>query len=100
LLTEQAGIWAISGNTGKEGDGKAADGVNAGPDCSQGFTAPGLCQAGPPSQHLKPVYTAVSEVAAMDQFAEFSGTWEKRSPAIIRLWENVLGRPLRLPGHR
>src|SRR5487761_223271 len=38
---------------------------------------------------LKPVYTAVSEAAALDAFAEFSGKWEKRYPAIIRLWENA-----------
>jgi len=38
---------------------------------------------------LKPVYTAASEAAALDAFAEFSGTWEQRYPAIIRLWENA-----------
>jgi transposase-like protein len=38
---------------------------------------------------LKPVYTAPSEAAALDAFADFSGTWEKRYPAIIRLWENA-----------
>jgi putative transposase len=35
------------------------------------------------------VYTAASEAAALDAFAEFSGTWEKQYPAIIRLWENA-----------
>jgi putative transposase len=38
---------------------------------------------------LKPVYTAVSGTAALDAFAEFSARWEKRYPAIIRLWENA-----------
>jgi transposase-like protein len=38
---------------------------------------------------IKPVYTAVSEAAALDAFAEFSGKWEKRYPAITRLWENA-----------
>jgi mutator family transposase len=38
---------------------------------------------------LKPVYTAASEAEALDQFAEFSGTWEQRCPAIIRMWENA-----------
>jgi len=38
---------------------------------------------------LKPVYTAPSEAAALDAFAEFSGKWEKRYPAITRLWENA-----------
>ena len=38
---------------------------------------------------LKPVYTAVSESAALDAFAEFSGTWEAKYPAIVRLWENA-----------
>ena len=35
---------------------------------------------------LKPVYTAPSEQAALDAFAEFSEKWEKKYPAIIRLW--------------
>lgn len=38
---------------------------------------------------LRPVYTAPSENAALDAFAAFSETWEKRYPAIIRLWENA-----------
>ena len=38
---------------------------------------------------LKPVYTAPSEQAALDRFAEFSDKWEKRYPAIIRLWTNA-----------
>jgi len=41
------------------------------------------------AKDLKPVYTAVSEAAALDAFAEFSGTWEAKYPAIIRLWENA-----------
>ena len=41
------------------------------------------------AKDLKPVYTAASEVDALDRFAEFSGKWEKRYPAIIRLWENA-----------
>jgi transposase-like protein len=38
---------------------------------------------------LKLIYTAASETEALDRFAEFSGKWEKRYPAIIRLWENA-----------
>ena len=38
---------------------------------------------------LKPVYTAASEAAALDAFAEFSGTWEAKYPAIVKLWENA-----------
>jgi putative transposase len=38
---------------------------------------------------LRPVYTAPSESAALDAFAEFSGTWEARYPAIVKLWENA-----------
>jgi len=38
---------------------------------------------------LKPIYTAVSEQAALDAFAEFSGKWERKYPAIIRLWTNA-----------
>jgi putative transposase len=41
------------------------------------------------AKDLKPVYTAPSESAALDAFAEFSGKWEKRYPAVIRLWENA-----------
>jgi putative transposase len=41
------------------------------------------------AKDLKPVYTAASEAGALDRFAEFSGKWEKRYPAIIRLWENA-----------
>jgi transposase-like protein len=38
---------------------------------------------------LKPVYTAPSESAALDRFAEFAEKWEARYPAIIKLWENA-----------
>jgi putative transposase len=41
------------------------------------------------AKDLKPVYTAASETAALDAFAEFSGKWEKRYPAITKLWENA-----------
>jgi transposase-like protein len=41
------------------------------------------------AKDLKPVYNAASEADALDRFAEFSGKWEKRYPAIIRLWENA-----------
>jgi putative transposase len=41
------------------------------------------------AKDLKPIYTAASEAEALDRFAEFSGTWEARYPAIVRLWENA-----------
>src|SRR6202161_2707452 len=41
------------------------------------------------AKDLKPIYNAASEAGALDRFAEFSGKWEKRYPAIIRLWENA-----------
>jgi putative transposase len=41
------------------------------------------------AKDLKPVYTAPSEQAALDRFAEFSEKWETRYPAIVRLWENA-----------
>lgn len=41
------------------------------------------------AKDLKPVYTAPSEAAALDRFAEFSDKWEKRYPAIIGLWTNA-----------
>jgi transposase-like protein len=41
------------------------------------------------ARDLKPVYTAPSEAAALDRFAEFSEIWEKKYPAIVRLWTNA-----------
>lgn len=41
------------------------------------------------ARDLKPIYTAPSEQAALDRFAEFSDKWEKRYPAIVRLWTNA-----------
>ena len=38
---------------------------------------------------LRPVYTAPTEAAALDRFAEFSEVWEARYPAIVKLWENA-----------
>ncbi|WP_329074357.1 IS256 family transposase [Streptomyces niveus] len=38
---------------------------------------------------LKPVYTAATEEAALDRFAEFTDAWGKKYPAIVRLWENA-----------
>jgi putative transposase len=41
------------------------------------------------AKDLKPVYTAATEAAALDRLAEFSGRWEARYPAIVKLWENA-----------
>ncbi|MEU8342371.1 IS256 family transposase [Spirillospora sp. NPDC048832] len=41
------------------------------------------------AKDLKPVYTAPTEAAALDRFAEFSGKWERKYPAIIRLWTDA-----------
>ena len=41
------------------------------------------------AKDLKPVYTAATEQAALDRFAEFSSGWEKQYPAIVRLWTNA-----------
>jgi putative transposase len=38
---------------------------------------------------LKPVYTAPTEAAAKERFAEFAETWGGRYPAIVRLWDNA-----------
>jgi hypothetical protein len=38
---------------------------------------------------LKPLYTAPTEEAALDRFAEFAAAWGKKYPAIVRLWENA-----------
>ncbi len=41
------------------------------------------------SRDLRPVYTAPSEAAARERFAEFNTKWGKQYPAISKLWENA-----------
>jgi transposase-like protein len=41
------------------------------------------------ARDLRLVYTAPTEAAALDRFAEFSEVWEGRYPAIVKLWENA-----------
>jgi transposase-like protein len=41
------------------------------------------------ARDLKPIYTAATEAAALDRFAEFCGRWEAKYPAIVKLWENA-----------
>ena len=41
------------------------------------------------AKDLKPVYTAASEQAALEAFLAFTDKWERRYPAIIKLWENA-----------
>jgi putative transposase len=41
------------------------------------------------ARDLKPVYTAPTEQAALDRFADFSAAWEAKYPAIVRLWTNA-----------
>jgi putative transposase len=41
------------------------------------------------SRDLRPVYTAPSEPAARERFAEFDAKWGKQYPAISRLWQNA-----------
>jgi transposase-like protein len=41
------------------------------------------------AKDLKPIYTAPTESAALDAFAEFSTKWERKYPAIVRLWTNA-----------
>ncbi len=38
---------------------------------------------------LKPVYTAPTEEAALDRFAEFADARGRKYPAIVKLWENA-----------
>jgi putative transposase len=38
---------------------------------------------------LRPVYTAATEAAAKQRFAEFADAWGTRYPAVIRLWDNA-----------
>ena len=41
------------------------------------------------AKDLKPVYTAATEAAALNQYAEFAGKWETKYPAIVALWERA-----------
>jgi putative transposase len=41
------------------------------------------------SRDLKPVYTAPSEAAARERFAEFDAKWGNQYPAISKLWQNA-----------
>jgi hypothetical protein len=47
------------------------------------------------AKDLKPVYTAPSAQAALDRIADFSSEWEKRYPAMIRLWTDAWDRSCR-----
>jgi putative transposase len=38
---------------------------------------------------LKPVYTAATEDAATERFIEFTETWGKKYPAIVKLWSDA-----------
>ncbi|QNT90576.1 Transposase, Mutator family [Streptomyces griseofuscus] len=38
---------------------------------------------------LKPIYTAPTEEAALERFAEFADAWGRKYPAIVKLWENA-----------
>ncbi len=51
---------------------------------------------------LKPVYTAATEEAALDRFAEFADAWGRKYPAIVKLWGERLGgiHPLPAVRHR
>lgn len=40
---------------------------------------------------LKPVYTAPTEEAALERFAEFADAWGRKYAAIVKLWENTWG---------
>ncbi|MGC4857428.1 IS256 family transposase, partial [Micromonospora sp. DT4] len=53
------------------------------------FTYASKADWGQISKDLKPVYTAPSEQAALDAFAEFGSKWERKYPAIVRLWTNA-----------
>jgi putative transposase len=41
------------------------------------------------ARDLKPVYTAVTEAAALERFVEFAGVWEAKYPAVVKLWESA-----------
>jgi transposase-like protein len=53
------------------------------------------------ARDLKPIYTAVTEPAAVARFEEFAETWGGRYPAIAKLWRRWrggLGVAARTPG--
>jgi putative transposase len=41
------------------------------------------------SRGLRPIYTAPTEGAAKERFAEFTQAWGQRYPGIVRLWETA-----------
>src|SRR3954469_10422274 len=43
----------------------------------------------PIKRAIKPIYTAVNATAARTAFEEFTETWGRRYPAIVRLWDNA-----------
>ncbi|GGP88415.1 hypothetical protein GCM10010185_72120 [Saccharothrix coeruleofusca] len=49
---------------------------------------------------LKLVYTAPTEAAAKERFAEFLDSWGARYPAIVRLWDNAWASVRAVPGLR
>ncbi len=52
------------------------------------------------AKDLKPVYTAPSEAAALDRFAEFNDVWERKYPAMVRLWTNAWAECVAVPAVR
>lgn len=38
---------------------------------------------------LRPVYTAPTEAAALERFAEFAEVWGGKYPAIVKLWQDA-----------
>ncbi len=50
------------------------------------------------TRDLKPVYTAPSATAAEARFAEFAETWRPVYPALVAMWETLLGRVRAVPG--
>jgi transposase-like protein len=41
------------------------------------------------ARDLKPIYTAPTEAAALEQLAAFAERWETKYPAIVKLWESA-----------
>lgn len=44
------------------------------------------------AKSFKPVYTAPTEDAATTRFLKFTEDWREKYPAIVKLWESLLGR--------
>jgi transposase-like protein len=61
-------------------------------DCFTRCRTPSLCRPpglGQDREGSEAIYTAATEEAALERFAEFADAWGKKYLAIVKLWENA-----------